>query len=405
MMERAVGSLPSPLRLDSNNRKQAGMCAEDRDLYQRYQQELEHLLELTPSYPDLLNRRGLLHYHLGDWEAARNDFLQALARNSEYEEARVNLAFALKDSDGDEAVHLLSSIAKGSANSVTRFVDAACLSFHLGKMNEAWDALHHAMALDSNDPLPHHYAAYFAEHSGDHRLAKVHSLRAARERGGCVEGYECLGVRENGRLSPERLAELLGNASANRNFRTIHVEVARWLAAQGERQAAKRELIKMLTYDPRIAPYSTARGHMEFEWGNYHRAERWLRRALESSPNHAAAHEHLAQVYAAVGDDLRSERHLVRAVELTPNFPDLRHDLARICAETDRVDEAVFYLRSCLAIHPSFHMARFRLGECLLRLGKSHAAREQFLQLPEDVRQRPEVSPVIAECVAASARV
>ena len=378
------------------------MCADDRDLYQRYREELEQLLALTPSYPDLLNRRGLIHYHFGDWEAARSDFLQALSRNPGYEEARVNLAFALEGKDTDGAIHLLSSIGKRSTHSVERFVDAACFCHHVGKTGDAWEALHHAMALDDEHPLPYHYAAFFAEVAGDQRQAKVHFLRAARQRGGCVEGYELLGIRENGRLFAERLAARLENISPNPRFQTIHIEVARWLAAAGERTAAKNELLKVLAYDPRVAPYSTARGHMEILWGNHHRAERWLRRALESAPDHAAAHEHLANVYTALGDTLRSERHLVRAVALSPNFPDLRHDLARICADTDRLEEAISYLRSCLAIHPSFHMARFRLGECLLRLGQSHAARQHFLRLPEDVRQRPDVSRVIAECLAAS---
>lgn len=369
------------------------------DVYRRYEEEVSKLLEKTPFYADLLNRRGVLRLVAGEHAAAREDLLAALSRNPAYEEARVNLAFAVAFDDPEGAVQLAAQLAKSSEKSGERYLAMACLCISIHSFDQAWHALHHAMRVEPKNPVPHHWAGYLAFQQGNVQDARSHLLRSATLPGGCAEGYEALGVRRGDSPDVEALMQQMPHDNPTPGRVTLHREVSRWLATQGEHQAAKTELAKMLTLDPTFAPYACARGRMELLWGNSRRAERWLRRALESHPSYGPAHESLAQTYRAVGDPVREERHLLAASEIHPNYPDLRYDLALLCLRSERFEEAVSLLQSCLAIHPKFAMARFRLGECYSRLGQEDCAREQFLQLPDDVRQDPEVRPIVTACL------
>ncbi len=371
-----------------------------RDLYAEYLAEIEGLLAQTPSYPDLLNRRGILKLHMGDVSGAKKDFIAALSRNSRYEQARTNLAFALASEDFLGAVDLMASIAKGSDDPVRRFVDMARLCYLHGRRSAAWDAIYHSAQLDANHPLPRHWGAYLLCQEERLREAQRWLLHSARAQGGSVDSYERLGVKESAALDVERFVAEIESVSTLPGFAEIHCETARWLYMSGKTREATAELQKMLAHDPRFAPFATLLGWMEFLSGHHHRAARWLKKALECDGNYARAHEQLAHLYSANGDEIRAEHHLAQAVTLRPGYPDLRYDLALQCARTDRVEEAVPHLRSCLAIAPTFAMARLRLGECLAQLERFETALEHLAMLPEDMQERPEVKTLAASCTA-----
>ncbi len=376
------------------------MTQPDEDLYSSYLKEVESLLASTPTYPDLLNRRGVLRLHLGQVDGAKKDFLAALSRNGRYEDARVNLAFALAVDDFAGALDLISSVAKLSERPVGRFVDMARLCYLHGHATEAWDALEHARALGPDDPRPLHWGAYILHSSGRQRDAQRWLLRAARGNGGCVDSYRRLGVEKDGLPSIELLANEIDRLPSLPGFAEIHREAARWLYTRGQTREAVAEIDKLLATDPQYAPYATLRGWMEFLNGHHHRAERWLVKAIQCNPDYARAHEQLAHFYSANDDAMRAEHHLLRAIQLRPGFPDLRYDLASQCVRTDRLNEAVTHLRSCLAIAPGFAMARFRLGECYLKLGRFDDALSQFRLLPEDMHGKPEVEALISACLS-----
>ena len=379
------------------------MTENAKDHYQQYLDEIEHLLKSTPSYPDLLNRRGLLKLHFGKAAEAKQDFIAALGRNSRYEQARTNLAFTVVREDFRGALDLLATIAKASDDPTHRFVDMARMCYSYDHPTEAWDAIYHALDLSPHHPLPLHWGAYFLHVEERPREAKRWLLRAARAQGGCVEGYEKSEVKQQDDLDVSSLAAHIESVSSIPGFAEIHAEAARWLYMIGKEREAVIELQKILAHDPRYAPFATLRGWMEFVSGHHHRASRWLRKALECDPDHARAHEQLAHFYSANGEGIRSEHHLTRAVELRPGYPDLRFDLALHCIKTDRIEEAVSHLRSSLAIAPRFALARLRLGECLTNLGRYDAALEQFKLLPEEMQVTTEVHALMAACLSESA--
>ncbi len=374
------------------------MTQQDEETYRLYLEEIEKLLKATPTYPDLLNRRGLLRLHLEERAGAKEDFVAALTRNSRYDQARANLAFALAEEDFRGALELLATLAKNATNAGTRFIDIARLCYLHDHTTEAWDALYHAIDLNPDDSLPHHWGAYFLYCENRNREAHRWLLRAARISGGGVEAYEKLNIKVDAVLSVQDLAKCIRNVSSIPGFTEIHTELARWLYACGKKREAMAELEKLLVHDPHFSPFATHRGWMEFLSGHHQQAESWLLKALECDADFARAHEQLAHFYSASSDNIRAEHHLVRAIALRPGYPDLRYDLARQCAATDRTEEAVSHLRSCLAIAPQFSMARVRLGECFVKLGQFDQALAHFDLLPENMLEQPDVKALLAVC-------
>jgi len=380
------------------------MTEQGDDVYRLYLEEIETLLKDTPTYPDLLNRRGLLKLHLGESAGAKRDFVAALTRNNRYEKARVNLAFALAPDDFRSSLDLMANIAKSSFDTTERYVDMARMCYLHDQTTIAWDAVYHAIDLEPNRALPLHWGAYFLHRENRGREAHRWLLRAARIAGGGVETYETLGIRIDADLSVTDLAGRIEGVSSIPGFAEIHTELARWLYTNGRKEEAIAELEKLLIHDPHYAPFATHRGWMDFLSGHHEHAEKWLLKALECDADFARAHEQLAHFYAAGGDRIRAEQHLVRAIELRPGYPDLRYDLALHCTQTDRTEEAVSHLRSCLAIAPNFSMARIRLGECFARLGDYEAALAQFSLLPKETLEQPEIEELIATCLPGEVR-
>ena len=374
------------------------MTLPDDDLYRLYLAEVEKLLKATPTYPDLLNRRGMLQLHLGDTAGAKKDFVAALARNPRYEQARVNLAFAMADDDFRGSLDLIANIAKSSVNTCERFIDMARLCYLHQHTTEAWDALYHAIDLDRHNSLPLHWGAYFLCCEDRHREAHRWLLRSARISGGGVEAYEKLEIKIDAVLSVEDFAKTIREVSPIPGFAEIHMELARWLYTCGKKSESVVELEKILIHDPHFAPFATHRGWMDFLSGHHQQAESWLLKALECDHGYAPAHEQLAHFYTASGDGIRAEHHLIEAIALRRGYPDLRFDVALRCIETDRLEEAVSHLRSCLAIAPSFSMARVRLGECYVKLEEFGSAMAQFHLLTEEMFVQPDVKELVATC-------
>ncbi len=380
------------------------MTANGDNDYRLYLEEIETLLKDTPTYPDLLNRRGLLKLHVGDRTGAKRDLVAALSRNNRYEKARVNLAFAMAADDFRGALDLLANVAKSSPDSAERYVDMARMAYLHDQPTIAWDTLYHAIDLNPQSSLPLHWGAYFLHCEKRDREAHRWILRAARIAGGGVEAYETIGIKVDDDLSVADLAARIRGVSSIPGFVEIHTEMARWLYTNGKKAEALGELENILVHDPRFAPFATHRGWVEFLSGEHEQAEKWLVKALECDPDFARAHEQLAHFYTAGGDKIRAEQHLVCAIELRPGFPDLRYDLALRCTQTDRTEEAASHLRSCLAIAPNFSMARIRLGECFATLGDFESARAQLQLLPKETLEQAEVKELIEKCLPEDVR-
>jgi tetratricopeptide (TPR) repeat protein len=132
--------------------------------------------------------------------------------------------------------------------------------------------------------------------------------------------------------------------------------------------------------------------------GQHDKALAQLERALQLNPNYVEALIHRALVLNELGREDEAEATLRRAakvggqerhgfpVHLAARLANLHAALAQAYVEAGGVSQAVAQFEAALALGPSFHDLRYKLGRVLLEAGRALEAREHFEII---VRERP----------------
>ncbi|MBM3770967.1 MAG: tetratricopeptide repeat protein [Acidimicrobiia bacterium] len=141
-----------------------------------------------------------------------------------------------------------------------------------------------------------------------------------------------------------------------------------------------------------ILPYSaevhTILGISLLNRGETEHAVGELRKALRIGPNSANARWHLGRALSATSDP-ESIEHLQRAVEMTPDNAAARYDLATALLESGRDDEALEHFRRALPALPNAAQAYNALGVAL-------ASRHKLVQAVEQFREALRLEPAFA---------
>lgn len=107
--------------------------------------------------------------------------------------------------------------------------------------------------------------------------------------------------------------------------------------------------------------------------GRYERAERELRRALRTHPDHAGLHELLGLQYFRRGSYHQAEAELRRALELDPNRAVAYHHRGEALNQLGRVDEALDMLMRAVQLDPQNAKAYYMMG---ILYDRKHLPRE-----------------------------
>ncbi|MFW5692672.1 MAG: tetratricopeptide repeat protein, partial [Thermoguttaceae bacterium] len=103
-------------------------------------------------------------------------------------------------------------------------------------------------------------------------------------------------------------------------------------------------------------------------------ATAWLD-VVEKAPQNARGHYNLAHALEDVGDFDRARRHYRRAVELDPDDAVSHSNLANILAQVDGdVESAIEHYHRAIAVAPEYAAARANLGAVLGQLGRTEEA-------------------------------
>ena len=189
--------------------------------------------------------------------------------------------------------------ARAAPRSVEAHHDRAAALLHLGRLDEARDALALAMALDPED-------AETLEASADLYINQLPpsadrsaiGLEQARRGFRLVSGHD--------RASAARLALLEGQA----------------LIDLGHCEQAVRRLDATLALAPRSIAARYEKGVAEFELCRFREARRTFRRVLETDPDHAHALYHLGLIAEREGEIADAEKHFGEASRRDPtSFP------------------------------------------------------------------------------------
>ncbi len=133
-----------------------------------------------------------------------------------------------------------------------------------------------------------------------------------------------------------------------------------------------------------LALASSPGDHMQEEVEGY-------RQAIELRPDYPEAHNNLAVVLRASGDDAGSAHHYREALELRPDYPEAHYNYAVLLGARGSVAGAVEHCRSAIELLPEYVDAHYLYANLLRQTESSTEADQHYA---EALRLRPEYAEV-----------
>ncbi len=123
----------------------------------------------------LANNRGVALMGRFEYQAAIDVFSELVEQNPEWQAARVNLAIALKnrqgEGDGDLALSYLATVLEAEPNNVLANYNSGVLNLYVGQVEPAAEYFSKALAVDSRDAYAHYYLGQCQLRLGDPEAA------------------------------------------------------------------------------------------------------------------------------------------------------------------------------------------------------------------------------------------
>jgi tetratricopeptide (TPR) repeat protein len=152
--------------------------------------------------------------------------------------------------------------------------------------------------------------------------------------------------------------------------------------------------------DPQLGEAHASLGLVRFwyEW-NWQGAETEFKRALEISPNYAAAHQWFASYLVAMGRFDDAAKELSRAFELDPLSLIIVQSMGDPCFYAGRYEEAIAQYQRTIEMNSHFAPAHFSLGRAFEQVGMLKEAVAEF-QKANELSGRMEAAPAMAHALA-----
>lgn len=149
------------------------------------------------------------------------------------------------------------------------------------------------------------------------------------------------------------------------------------LAGQEAAAVAWPEVTSALTLDPQMAEGYVSRAILltDFDW-NWAKAEGDFKKALELSPNNAAAHHWYARHLEQLGREKEALGEIAAALQNDPLSPTIRVAKGKILFDAHRYREAVDACHTALDLEPNFASAYQVLAQAHAHLGEPTKAIE-----------------------------
>jgi len=120
--------------------------------------------------------------------------------------------------------------------------------------------------------------------------------------------------------------------------------------------------------------------------GEFDKAIRWYRRALDLNPDNAVVHANWGGCLLYLGEFEKAKARLARAIALRPNLAEAHCSMGIALRRENKLGEAEASFREALRFQPNLFLARLHLGTLLSDLGRLGEAKEH---LAEAVRLDP----------------
>jgi TolB-like protein/lipoprotein NlpI len=161
---------------------------------------------------------------------------------------------------------------------------------------------------------------------------------------------------------------------------------------------AKQHARRAVELDPRSGEAHAVLGGVLYQVDlDFAAAERELRAAIRLNPNHAAAHQWLAESLIVQGRNEEALDPIERAIELDPASPIASQIRMLMEVGAGRLEEARVLSEAAVARFPDFSWAHVQLAELLLSLGEEEEAIREWRRAAQT--QHPD-DPAAAEHMA-----
>lgn len=173
--------------------------------------------------------------------------------------------------------------------------------------------------------------------------------------------------------------ELRALLEDNSEYADARVAIARTDLVFWQQNAALKQLDRALATNPRHVEALALRAAIRVGNGDYDQARADLAAAAEVAPRDKEVRAVRAALAAVVGDEAAYEREVAEVLAYDPTFGTVHVRAAELLGERRRrYDLAADEARKALAVDPHDPAAYVVLGEALMNLGETAAAREAF---------------------------
>ncbi len=157
-----------------------------------------------------------------------------------------------------------------------------------------------------------------------------------------------------------------------------HNNLANFLAARGEREAAMGHFAEALRLKPDYAEAHYNWGLALALAGRLPEAVSHYEAALRLRPDSAVMQEKLGNALVNLGRPEEAMVHYRKALELDPGSAEAEANLGVALVQLGRIPEAIGHAEAALRIDPGYVAGHVNLGNALARVGRTEAAISQF---------------------------
>lgn len=318
-----------------------GLLYWDRNDYPKALAAFQHAVKVGPSSAEAHNWLGVALSEKADLPGAIAALRKAVALDPKFGRAYTNLGSALaKSGDFAAAINIFKQALALEPNSLGARMNLGLALREQGDLDAALDHLRHVVSVDPGNARMHYELGQTLRQIGDLAGAIARFERALELEPEMREGYYALGVALKQQSAAGRKAGAPANASVTR---------AREMAASGDLNGAREQLIEALRLDDRLAE----------------------------------AHNLLGFILGQQGDLASGLTHLERAVALRPDLADARYNLGVALwydggGAGKARERAIAELRESVAIDAAAGAAHAFLGVALRERGDLAGARVSF---------------------------
>ena len=288
----------------------------------------------------------------------------------------------------------LQSLGSGTAPDFDTLYQLSLVYLEMGEVDRAIESIRRALNQAPENPLLHVTLARCLTQDWNTQGALQHYRRAVELAPSSYSILSQYGLELARRDLNHEAVDMLSRALAVRPNYQLLMEISRILLFLDRRVEATpflKQAVELAPEQPQAYYYL---GRQAQSFGDYEKAARLYRSALERRPNHLEGLIRLGEVEFQQQNLAEAEDFLGKALSLEPGNVSALFWLGRVKKESGAAGQAVRYWRQALERDPQHSASHYRLAQYYLRTGdteqaQAHLSKFRELSSRQEESQKP----------------